>query len=249
MKSINNLVVTDLIPQSIKNDKVVQALAAAYQNEIDQIIAKTEKIIFLPNITTIDNDVLEHLANNWGMNAEDGWGIVEIDSSLTRQKKEQLVQLSWELQRHKGTKYALEKIISLVGLIGKVEVWWEYGGAPYNFKITITGATNYQPWQIDLLSKLVLQYQSVRDNGELYVEFDYLTWYWAQACHITSISDSVFIVPKHRHSYKHMNWFTYKLDNCIPINKLLHSKLKHKFRSGSIFQINASKSHPINHIH
>lgn len=249
MKYTDNLNVFDLIPQSIKSSKEFNALFSGLQNEVDEIITEIHKITYLQDLTVVDDALLDHVAATWGLDAEDGWGLVEINPAITRDKKESFVQLSWDLHRYKGTKYALERIISFVGLIGKVEVWWEYGAAPYNFKITITGATNFQPWQVDLLSKLVLQYQSVRDNGELYVEYDYLQWYWAQACHITSISESVFIVPKLRQMYKQGSWFTYKLDNSIPMNPIAITKFKHKFASKPIFQINMGQAKSIHNIH
>lgn len=218
MKLINNLDVFELIPQSLRNDSIVQANFTALQKEVDELIGEINKIPHLPNLTVVNDDVLAHIAATWGLDAEDGWGIIEIDPLVTRAKKELFIQLSWDLHRYKGTKYALEQIINFVGLSGKVESWWQYSAAPYHFRITITGATNYQPWQVDLLSKLILKYQSLRDNGEIVIEFDYLPWYWAQAEHIAIFSESIFIQKKLKQFFTAVLWLEIKLTEVIPLN-------------------------------
>lgn len=248
MKYTDNLNVFDLIPPSIKSSKEVQALFAGLQSEVDEIITEIHKITYLQDLTTVDDILLDHIAATWGLDAEDGWGIVEIDPAITRAKKESFVKLSWDLHRYRGTKYALERIISFVGLSGVVESWWQYSAPPYHFRITITGATNYQPWQIDLLSKLVLKYQSVRDNGEIHVEFDYLKWYWAQSQHIVVVSESVFIIPKLNKYFANAPWLESRLEDSIPLNNITHKALKKYLSAKVLITSTSNKSTPLNNI-
>ena len=62
----------------------------------------------------------------------------------------------------KGTPYAVKKALELVGLTGVVGEWFEYGGAPYWFRINIDGTQNFTPQQLDLLDYYVIKNKNTR---------------------------------------------------------------------------------------
>lgn len=67
----------------------------------------------------------------------------QADLSLDAKRK--LVKNSIIWHRHKGTKWAVEQVVSTVfEHPAHVEEWFEYGGDPYKFKITASGFENIQ---------------------------------------------------------------------------------------------------------
>jgi phage tail P2-like protein len=59
------------------------------------------------------------------------------DANYTLEEKRQTLKDSWNVHRRLGTKAAVERAISAIYKDTKVSEWFEYGGAPYTFKLQI----------------------------------------------------------------------------------------------------------------
>lgn len=73
------------------------------------------------------------------------------------------INLALRTHRHRGTRWAVEKAIQAVYGTAKVEEWFEYGGNPGTFKVTID--VDRQPLDsqaIDLIAKLIETHKNVR---------------------------------------------------------------------------------------
>lgn len=83
-------------------------------------------------IDNVPSDALPHLAQQYHITGNEGW-----IQALSEEEKRALIKSSIKMHRYKGTKYALEEILSTLNITGSVEEWFEYGGEPYYFKIIL----------------------------------------------------------------------------------------------------------------
>lgn len=80
----------------------------------------------------VDKSALIHLAEQFHITGNEGWL-----SCQTEKERRELLKNSLKLHKFRGTKYALVRVLGILGLNGIVNEWFEYGGKPYHFKISI----------------------------------------------------------------------------------------------------------------
>lgn len=157
MMQLTDLKLIDLCPSSLQNNPDIIAICQALQPEFDAVDSEIDNILFMPNLENQPDYVLEHLAWERKLGSEDGWLLAD-----TNDKKVNLIRNAYEIKRYKGTPYAVEKALELVGLTGTIQEWFEYGGAPYWFRINIDGTQNFTPQQLDLLDYYVIKNKNTR---------------------------------------------------------------------------------------
>lgn len=128
-KSVYDVTLLDLLPESMKHDPSVVALAKAITPEFQLISEEIDRNILLANIDTQPEPVVDLLA--WEMHVD------FYDPTLSLQQKRELVKSSPEWHRYKGTRWAVEKVTSILYPNSTVEEWFEYGGQPFYFKIIL----------------------------------------------------------------------------------------------------------------
>ncbi|SRR5258705_1392036 len=120
----------DIVPDSIRSDPNVQAICYAIDKEFSEIYSEIPSISFVPSINKQVPPLLDILAWQYHVDVWQGWsGDLDIDT------KRQLVMESFMWHAHKGTKWAVEKMLATVFKDGYVTEWYEYGGNPYFFSI------------------------------------------------------------------------------------------------------------------
>ena len=72
----------------------------------------------------VNESALIHLAEQFHITGNEGWAGCTTEADLN-------------LHRYRGTKYSLVRVLEILGLNGKVTEWFEYGGDPYYFRISI----------------------------------------------------------------------------------------------------------------
>ena len=80
----------------------------------------------------VDESALIHLAEQFHITGNEGWL-----NCQTEKERRELLKNSLKLHKFRGTKYALVRVLNILGLNGIVNEWFEYGGKPYHFKISI----------------------------------------------------------------------------------------------------------------
>jgi phage tail P2-like protein len=146
-----------LLPPSLASDERSQAFAqaAARFSEIDL----TPVLVYL--IDTVDKSALPLLADQFRVLGE-GW-------QFTRNNDERraLIKHAIEIKRHRGTPWAIEQVLEILHLPGKLQEWFEYGGRPYHFKIRIDlGAQGIDEETYRALVKLIGMYKNKRSKLE-----------------------------------------------------------------------------------
>jgi phage tail P2-like protein len=170
LKMINfvDLAIKDLLPSSLLSDQNIVALCDAIQPQFSEVTQAIAQALFLPNINNLSGNILDHLAWWFNLDGDEGWTLATTD-----EQKRQLIVNAIEIQRYKGTKYGVVKALEPLGLVTSIEEWFEYGGNPYYFRLTIDGMQNYTPDKIDLLDRYVLKNKNVRSWVTTLVNIDF----------------------------------------------------------------------------
>ena len=128
MIKLNELMLSDILPERLKTDEIL-ALANALDGELQQITKAIEEIVIMPNIRGQPENIVDSLA--WQLHV-DFYEPLGLDLN----QKRALVENSLRWHMHKGTKYVLEDMIQILFFENfKIEEWFEYGGRPYFFRL------------------------------------------------------------------------------------------------------------------
>lgn len=128
---MNNLDALDLallLPSSIADDEEVQALAKVVTQKLLNINDSINTLLLWKNLSRYDDTILLHLA--WELHTD------LYDEELSKEVREQLIRSSILWHMKKGTLYSVESALRMVFKTGDIEEWFEYGGNPYQFKVT-----------------------------------------------------------------------------------------------------------------
>ena len=156
--SLDNLSLNDLIPSSIKSDIEVQNCVTTLNNEFNLIKDAIDNINIYSAIDTLPMEIVQLLAWQFNVNSEaKGWLLTSTDA-----EKRELVKNSIRLHRTKGTKYAIEEVLRIVGFEGEIQEWYDYGGHPYHFKIKITSYKGLDEGILRRLKSLIKEYKNAR---------------------------------------------------------------------------------------
>lgn len=167
MIDILNLQLKDLLPSSLKSDPSIVAICEATQEQFNQITAAIMSVLFIPNIQNQPPEILEHLAWERNLEAEEGWEL-----SDSEEQKIELILNAYEIQRYKGTRFAIIKSLELLGISAEFQKWTEYGGDPYHFKIVINRSNAFSAEQLRLVERYISKTQSERDVGTIEIIFN-----------------------------------------------------------------------------
>lgn len=141
-----------LIPASV-ND----ASARAY-NEMAELMGSLDSTVLLVYfIDTVPAAVLPALADQFRVTAVE-WHLAQTD---TDQRK--LIKNAIERHRTRGTPYSIERGLEILSLAGKVTEWFEYGAAPFHFRVEIDLLTRGLDEQTQAyMEEMILAYKNRR---------------------------------------------------------------------------------------
>ena len=141
------------------------------------------------NQLTCPPDLLPWLA--WAFSV-DTW-----DADWTETRKRQVIARSLDVHRKKGTIGALRTALEPFALNLVVEEWWEFGGDPYTFRVTVTvDNETVDQAVLDELEAVINDAKNVRSHLAAIntaTGASYQTPVWAMAA---TASDVVTIYPR-----------------------------------------------------
>ncbi len=117
------------LPPALRHDETIVALARVIANELSVTARQTQLDVIYANIDKLPESVLDVIAYDFKVD----W----YDYGYTLEEKRKTIKDSWNVHRKLGTKYAVETAISAIYEDTTVQEWWEYGGAPYHFKLIL----------------------------------------------------------------------------------------------------------------
>lgn len=118
---------TNLLPVWMQDDTTAAGMAYAVEKQLKAVAAEISLVGVYARIPTMGESLLDELA--WGLNIPEYRGDYELDV------KRRLVQTAIQTHRLRGTKAAVEKVVTEIFGDGWVEEWFEYDGDAYKFKI------------------------------------------------------------------------------------------------------------------
>ena len=117
------------LPQAIREDERVCALASAAAEVLASRSAEIDSIRIYPRIDDLPEELLDILAYDFKV---DWW-----DYRYTVEQKRQTLKDSFLVHKRLGTKYAVKTALSAIYPNSSVQEWFEYGGEPYTFRLLI----------------------------------------------------------------------------------------------------------------
>lgn len=159
MNSIRDQVVVNLLPQSLKSDPFVVALAEAVEKELKEAYREAERLANFMDVDNLPESVLDHLLWYFHITYDEGAGL-----ATTIEEKRRLVKNAIKIHRIKGTKKALEMVLEMLDMRGRITEWFEYGGEPYHFRVELLEITNkgLSDDSLALLDRLIEAYKNKR---------------------------------------------------------------------------------------
>ncbi len=129
---MSNIRTDDLLrtlPRVLKNDVRFNAFAEVVAKQIRILFNNMDVVSIYAGIDALPEAVLDILAYDFKVD----W----YDYTYTLEQKRQTIKESFIVHKHLGTKFAVEKAISVIFPNTTVEEWFEHDGDPYSFGITI----------------------------------------------------------------------------------------------------------------
>ena len=120
------------LPGVLRDDGPMYAIAASVADALSARQGEIDLIRIYTRIDALPERLLDALAFDFNV----GWW----DPDYTLEEKRRTLKGSWAVRRGLGTKAAVEGAISAVYAGTKVVEWFEYGGAPYEFKLLVDAA-------------------------------------------------------------------------------------------------------------
>lgn len=130
---ISELDFLHLLPVFMRDDEAVMALSKAVNELIGEPGKRLSTIRTWDKIDELNEEECDELA--WELDVD--W----YDSRMGLNEKRETLKLAQQIKRKRGTKWAVERLISAYFGEGYVMEWYEAGSAPYTFAV-ITTSTN-----------------------------------------------------------------------------------------------------------
>ena len=134
IKGLKSVSLLDILPSNLLEDPQVSAAAKALDAELQAVTKATAETLHLPRLDELPETVVDLLAWQWHVDFYE-----PLDMSI--ETKRRLIRESIAWHKIKGTPAAVEKVLSAAFANAHVEEWYEYGGEPGYFRVTIEDVT------------------------------------------------------------------------------------------------------------
>lgn len=125
--TLENVDFLRLLPRFMQSDKAVIGLAQGVGQEARELDKKIQAIINIAGEESITEDVLDAIAEDRN--------IFWYEKAFPREKKLEIISTAGVISASLGTKWAIEKVLSIYFSETKIQEWFEYDGAPFHYKI------------------------------------------------------------------------------------------------------------------
>ena len=120
---------TQILPENLSSQTETRALAYAVGRQVDKLLALADRMVFWADLSRASEQLLDALA-------------VELrtpsySEDYPVQVKRDLIQKSFLFYTSMGTPWAVDELVKAIFGNGLVEEWFEYGGQPYHFRLTV----------------------------------------------------------------------------------------------------------------
>lgn len=121
---------TDIIPDSLKGDPVVQAMSFAISNMTKKIVDNAKKASVYAVIDSLGEEIVDLLAVELRAKYYGSW--------LSLEEKKAIVKKTLLWYSRAGTLFTTKELTDFVFEHAKIEEWFQYGGDAFLFRIIVT---------------------------------------------------------------------------------------------------------------
>jgi len=150
-----------LIPESIRD-----ASTLAFNELIDRMGRLDISPLLVYLIDSVEPTALPHLAEQFHIMGYEGWRLSTSDF-----ERRAIIKKAIDKHRSKGTRYAIQTALDSLGITCIIREWFDYGGAPYHFRITLNvNNSEISAETLALFDAYIQEYKNVRsvlDNVEI----------------------------------------------------------------------------------
>lgn len=163
--TIFNIDFTRTLPQFLKNDLKMQALAQVVSEQLQENARLIRNNIIYARIDSLPEKLLDILAYDFHVDWYDYDYPVEV--------KRELIKTSVKVHKKLGTKYAVETALGALHPQSKIVEWFEYGGEPFMFKVVLDVSKSRIEVDLKDITRVVSIYKRLTAHLEgIYYEFN-----------------------------------------------------------------------------
>ncbi len=152
------------LPISLSGDPKMVALARVIAGALAVRREEIERLAIYPNTARLEEGLLDILARDFKV---DWW-----DSDYSVEEKRRTLATSWQVHKTLGTKAAVIKAITSVYPSAALEEWFEYGGKPYHFRLTVRlTESGWDAFKHKQLLEKMQYYKNLRSHREAVVYY------------------------------------------------------------------------------
>lgn len=129
MNKLKNLQLTQLLPASIAADTTVKNISLSVETILQTVAGQTAAVLLLPHLDELPEAVIDELAWQYHVDTYSADFAIDVKRQLIRQS------IAWH--HKKGTPAAVTDMLSTIYASAQLEEFWEYGGEPYHFRVTV----------------------------------------------------------------------------------------------------------------
>lgn len=122
--------IAENLPESLNKQNIIE-LATLIDKKIHELEGQLDLITIYPNINNLPSDIVDQLAIQLHVDF--------YDTTLDLATRRALVKNAIRWHSKKGTKSAVTELLATVYQRAGLLEWFEYGGEPYHFKVTVDG--------------------------------------------------------------------------------------------------------------
>ena len=129
MNKLKNLQLTQLLPASIAADTTVKNISLSVETILQKVAGQTAAVLLLPHLDELPEAIIDELAWQYHVDTYSADFAIEVKRQLIRQS------IAWH--HKKGTPAAVTDMLCTIYSSTQLEEFWEYGGEPYHFRVTL----------------------------------------------------------------------------------------------------------------
>lgn len=129
MNRLKNLQLAQLLPASIAADTTVKNISLSVETILQTVAGQTAAVLLLPHLDELPEAVIDELAWQYHVDTYSADFAIDVKRQLIRQS------IAWH--HKKGTPAAVTDMLSTIYASAQLEEFWEYGGEPYHFRVTV----------------------------------------------------------------------------------------------------------------